>query len=109
MPHYLSQLEFSRASVVLLESVERTGRLTIDLTELRREADERETEIAGYLAGNAEVSEVVAGLEQQYDAFERARESGADLLATDQPLPTGEEIGLQFEQFLAGLDHPDQD
>ena len=24
-----------------------------------------------------------------------------------EPLPTGEEIGEQFEQFLAGLDSPD--
>jgi hypothetical protein len=28
--------------------------------------------------------------------------------ADDQPLPTGEEIGQQFEQFLAGLERPDE-
>ena len=50
---------------------------------------------------------MVNALEQQYDAFTRAEESGSSLLAGDQPLPTGEEIGLQFEQFLAGLDRPD--
>jgi hypothetical protein len=50
---------------------------------------------------------VVQALEQQYDAFERAEDSGAGLLASDQPLPTGEEIGQQFEQFLAGLEAPD--
>ena len=49
---------------------------------------------------------MVAALERQYDAFERAEESGASLLAPDEPLPTGEEIGQQFEQFLAGLDEP---
>ena len=49
------------------------------------------------------VREVVDALEQQYDAFERA-EGSESLLASDEPLPTGEEIGLQFEQFLAGLD-----
>ena len=51
----------------------------------------------------------MVALEQQYDAFERAEESGSSLLAEDQPLPTGEEIGQQFEQFLAGLDGPDAD
>ena len=30
------------------------------------------------------------------------------LLAGDEPLPTGEEIGQQFEQFLAALDAPDE-
>ncbi len=45
-------------------------------------------------------------LERQYDAFERAEESGSSLLARDQPLPTGEELGKEFERFLAGLDGP---
>ena len=91
---------------MLLEQVEIAGRLTIDLTELRELADERETEIERYLAANEEVGEVVQALEQQYDAFERAEENGSSLLASDEPLPTGEEIGRQFEQFLAGLDTP---
>ena len=73
----------------------------------RAEAEEREAEITRYLAANEEVGEVVTALEQQYDAFTRAKESGSSLLAGDQPLPTGEEIGQQFEQFLAGLDRPD--
>ena len=95
------------ASAALLEHVERAGRLTIDLSALRAEAEEREAEITRYLAANEEVDEVVTALEQQYDAFTRAEESGSNLLAGDQPLPTGEEIGQQFEQFLAGLDRPD--
>jgi hypothetical protein len=107
IPHYLAQLEYPRASAALLEHVEIAGRLTIDLSTLRAEADEREAEVTRYLAANEEVGEVVTALEQQYDAFTRAEESGSSLLAGDQPLPTGEEIGLQFEQFLAGLDRPD--
>jgi hypothetical protein len=107
IPHYLAQLDYPKASAALLEQVEKAGRLTIDLTELLTEAEERELEIARHLAANDEVSSVVLALEQQYDAFERAQASGSNLLAEDQPLPTGEEIGRQFEQFLAGLDHPD--
>ncbi len=107
IPHYLAQLEYPRASAALLEHVEKAGRLTIDLSLLNEEAQEREAEITRYLAANEEVNEVVSALEQQYDAFTRAEESGSSLLAGDQPLPTGEEIGQQFEQFLAGLDRPD--
>ncbi|HYH34875.1 MAG TPA: PAC2 family protein [Nocardioides sp.] len=107
IPHYLAQLDYPAASISLLEHVERAAWLTVDLSGLRAEADDREAEIGRYLAANAEVAEVVAALEQQYDAFERAEESGAGLLATDQPLPTGEEIGAQVEQFLAGLDGPE--
>ncbi|MFI2706868.1 proteasome assembly chaperone family protein [Nocardioides sp. CER28] len=104
IPHYLAQLDYPHASVALLEQVELAGRLTIDLTDLQAEADERDAEIARYLEGNDEVAEVVHALERQYDAFARAEESGSNLLAPNQPLPTGEELGREFERFLAGLD-----
>jgi hypothetical protein len=109
VPHYLAQLDYPLAAAALLEQVEIAGRLTIDLSGLRAEAEDKDAEIAAYLAANEEVAEVVAALERQYDAFERAEESGSSLLATDQPLPTGEEIGAQFEQFLAGLDGPEEE
>jgi hypothetical protein len=67
-------------------------------------------EIAAQLADSAEVREVVAGLEQQYDAF--AAGTSSSLLAEDRPLPSGDELGAQFERFLAGLDgdeRPDGD
>jgi len=107
VPHYLAQMDYPRASAALLEQVEIAGRLTIDLSGLRAEAEDREAEVARYLAANEEVAEVVDALERQYDAFERAEETGAGLLAQDQPLPTGEELGKEFERFLAGLDGPD--
>ncbi|WP_091121499.1 proteasome assembly chaperone family protein [Nocardioides terrae] len=104
IPHYLAQLDYPHASVALLEQVELAGRLTIDLTDLRAEADSRDAEITSYLEGNAEVAEVVHALERQYDAFQRSEDSGSNLLAPNQPLPTGEELGREFERFLAGLD-----
>jgi hypothetical protein len=107
IPHYLAQLDYPRASAILLEQVELAGRLTLDLAELKVAADLREQEITRYLSANEEVGEVVASLERQYDAFAESEESGSNLLAEDQPLPTGDEIGQQFEQFLAGLE-PDE-
>ncbi|MEP9365333.1 PAC2 family protein [Nocardioides sp. CN2-186] len=109
IPHYLAQMDYPKASAALLEQVEIAGRLTIDLSGLRAEAEDREAEIARYLTANEEVAEVVQALERQYDAFERAEESGSSLLARDQPLPTGEELGKEFEAFLAGLDGPETD
>ena len=109
IPHYLAQMDYPRASAALLEQVEIAGRLTVDLSGLRAEAEDREAEISRYLAANEEVAEIVAALERQYDAFERAEESGTSLLAQEQRLPTGEEIGKEFERFLAGLDRPGPD
>ncbi|MBM7510308.1 PAC2 family protein [Nocardioides salarius] len=107
VPHYLAQLEYPQAAAVLLEQVELAGRLTVDLSGLRAEAEDREAEITSYLEANEEVGDVVAALERQYDAFERAEESGDNLLARDQPLPTGEQLGQEFEQFLAQLEDRD--
>ena len=109
IPHYLAQLDYPEASVSLLEHVERAAGIAVDLTDLREAARSRDEEIATYLAANTEVLEVVQALEQQYDAFARAAEEGSSLLAEDEPIPTGEEIGRQFEQFLAGLDGPESD
>ncbi|WP_114422607.1 proteasome assembly chaperone family protein [Nocardioides houyundeii] len=109
VPHYLTQMPYPVASVTLLENLELGGRLTIDLTALRAAAVECEAEVSRYLASHDEVSDVVQALERQYDAFQRAEESGSSLLAADEPLPTGEDLGRQFEQFLAGLDGPDHE
>ena len=110
IPHYLAQLDYPQASVSLLEHVERAAdggrRPHRPARGLGRERDE---EVTTYLAANAEVLEVVQALEQQYDAFARAEQEGNSLLAEDEPIPTGEEIGRQFEQFLAGLDAPEGD
>lgn len=107
VPHYLAQLDYPRAAAAILEQVELAARLTVDLTDLGVLAEQRDEEIGRYLAANEEVRDVVAALEQQYDTFARAEAEGSSLLAQDEPLPTGEEIGEQFEQFLAGLEGPD--
>ncbi|EON23655.1 MULTISPECIES: PAC2 family protein [Nocardioides] len=109
IPHYLAQMEYPQAAVVLLEHLEIGGRLTIDLTEVRAAAETTEAEIANYLESHDEVGNVVHGLEQQYDAFRDAEAAGSSLLAADEPMPTGEDLGRQFEQFLAGLDKRDDD
>jgi hypothetical protein len=71
----------------------------------------REGEIAEQIDDSAEVRELVTGLEQQYDALARAAESAADpnglALADERGLPTAEELGAEFERFLAGLDDDD--
>jgi len=105
VPHYLAQMDFPSASVRLLEAVGEAADLEWDLSILREAAVQRDREVAEQVAASEEVREVVSGLEQQYDAFHEPR--GEDLLAADQPLPSGEELGAEFERFLAGLDRPE--
>ena len=103
-------MEYPQAALVLLEHLEIGGHLTIDLGELREAAEITEAEVDRYLSTHDEVGDVVRGLEQQYDSFREAEASRRPrLLAGDEPLPTGEEIGSEFEAFLADLDDQSKD
>lgn len=105
VPHYVANLDYPAASVTLLESVEVVTGLGFDLVALESAAAARQSAIAEQVAESDEVREVVSGLEQQYDAFHRAEVTLP--LAEGAPLPTAEELGAEFERFLADLDPDD--
>ncbi len=104
IPHYVAQFGYPLASVALLDAIGSTTGLSWDVEALREAGAKQTVEIESQLSESGEVRDVVRGLEQQYDAFHRAAESESNLLAEGEPMPTGDEIGAQFEQFLAGLD-----
>jgi hypothetical protein len=106
IPHYLAQLDYPRGTLTLLGRAAGALGLTLDVSGVEAEAADRDAEIARYLANNEEVSSIVTALENQYDAFDRGQEDS--LLAEGQPLPTAEELGEQFQQFLSDLEDPDQ-
>jgi predicted ATP-grasp superfamily ATP-dependent carboligase len=100
VPHYLAQAAYPAAAVTLIESIQRATGLTLPTDALREAAHRTDLEIARQVEGSDEVSEVVQALEQQYDAFAAGSDSG--LLADEaENMPTAEELGAQFERFLA--------
>ncbi|MDT0201401.1 PAC2 family protein [Nocardioides sp. AE5] len=107
VPHYVAQGDYPMATLSLLEDLAAATGLEIDLDPVRDATAAKAREIDDYIAEHGEVAELVRGLEQQYDAFTRSEEAGSSLLAEDAPLPSGEELGAQFERFLAGLDGPE--
>ena len=108
IPHYVAQLDYPSAAASLLEAVEVATGLEWDLGDLETAGQAKLVEISAQIADSAEVLEVVTGLEQQYDAFHRAEAQDTSTLplAEDGQLPSGEELGAEFERFLAGLDRP---
>lgn len=99
VPHYLAQAAYPAAAVTLLESVQRATGLILPGDSLREAARRTDQEIARQVEGSAEVTEVVEALEQQYDAFTADRQN---LLGDEsEPMPTAEELGAEFERFLA--------
>jgi hypothetical protein len=109
IPHYVAQFQYPDAAIALIERVSRVTGLHWQVGALVTAGEEKRAEIAAQVEGSDEIRQVVTGLEQQYDAFHRALERDEDLLAEDGEIPTGEELGAQFEQFLADLDQPEDD
>ena len=103
VPHYLAQATYPAASVSLLEHLERLTGLHLPTESLREAAEAHRTEVDEQIGRSTENTAVVAALEQQYDAFTAARE-GTDLLGGSGEVPSAEEIGAEFERFLADQD-----
>ncbi len=102
VPHYLANATYPAASLTLLEHLERLTGLHLPTEALREAAEANRTEIDEQIARSPENTAVVAALEQQYDSFSAARE-GTDLLSGGE-VPSAEEIGAEFERFLADQD-----
>ncbi|WP_448060108.1 PAC2 family protein [Cellulomonas hominis] len=109
VPHYLAQSPYPQASIMALQQVERAAGLELQLGSLEPAAEETVREIDRQVSGSPEVAAVVHALEEQYDAFTR-NVGRPSLLAESAQLPTAEELGEEFERFLAqqGGDNPAQ-
>jgi hypothetical protein len=100
VPHYLAETEFPSAAAVLLDNVAQISGLELPLDPLQERATEVRARIDEQVAASDEVAAVVRALEEQYDSFLAGRERS---LLTDEAgeLPTADELGAEFEQFLA--------
>ncbi|BCB83591.1 proteasome assembly chaperone family protein [Phytohabitans suffuscus] len=101
VPHYLAQAEYPPAAEQLLTSVSKSTGLLLPTEGLRQSSEAIRADIDQQIAQTAEAAELVRALEEQYDAFTRGRQRGANLLADSGPLPTAEELGAELERFLA--------
>jgi PAC2 family len=103
VPHYLSRSPYPEAALAILEAVTAATGLVLpgaahalrtDAHRIRAEIDRRITE------GDAEMVTVVHGLEAQYDALAGAADRES-LMAESLDLPTADDLGAEFERFLA--------
>jgi PAC2 family len=100
VPHYLAQAEFADGAVTALTAITAATGLNLPTDDLVAQAGLNRAEIAREVEGSEEVGQVIAALERQYDTFIEGRHKPS-LLATDvSELPSADEIGAEFEQFL---------
>jgi hypothetical protein len=100
VPHYLAQSRYTPAAVVALQHVERATGLDLATGTLTAAAADTTLEVEKQVGESEEVAAVVRALEEQYDAFTRSV-GRTNLLAEQVPLPTADELGAEFERFLA--------
>ena len=101
VPHYLAQSAFPQASQAALQKIERATGLELSVESLdRRPPTRRCRRSSGRSTASEDVAAVVHALEEQYDAFTRSI-GRTSLLAGSSDLPTADELGAEFERFLA--------
>ena len=104
VPHYLAQTQYPAAAVELLRNVSRVLGEELDTSALEELATTVDGEIEKQIADSPDVGALVTALETQYDAYQEA--TGRSLLASTE-VPSADELGAQFEAFLA--EQADQD
>jgi hypothetical protein len=98
VPHYLAQASFPEATLTLTRSLSQATGLAVPLEPLEKASASNLADIAEEMATSTEVQELVATLEQQYDALQAER---------PDRVPSAEEIAAEFEKFLAEREKDD--
>lgn len=101
VPHYLSQSNYPAASARLLDAVSTVTGLQLPVAALDSAAEKVRVQIDTEVEGNTEIESVVSALESQYDSFTQAQAERSSLLAAEESLPSGDELGAELERFLA--------
>jgi hypothetical protein len=101
VPHYLSQADFHDASLAVLRAVSAATGLILPDVALEEAAERTRADITREIGESDDVARVVTALEEQYDSFVEGRTRDSLLASESSELPSADELGAAFEQFLA--------
>ncbi|CCI83176.1 PAC2 family protein [Corynebacterium otitidis] len=106
VPHYVAASPYPEAMRKLLERVAQAGQLELPLLALSKDEQRVAEQLAEQTADSLEIQQVVGALERQYDEeVAKYRQMGAlPESGSAEQIPSSEEIGDEFERFLAALD-----
>ncbi|MDI9629147.1 MAG: PAC2 family protein [Acidobacteriota bacterium] len=104
VPHYLSETTYPDAALALLGQASTAAGLVLPTDgRLAQSAQVTRRQIDSQIAQSSEAQEVVARLEEQYEQWADQR-----ALTPRPEVPSADEIGAEVEEFLKGLDNPDE-
>jgi predicted ATP-grasp superfamily ATP-dependent carboligase len=99
VPHYLAQATFPEAALSLTRSINAATGLAVPLEPLEKASATNLEDIASEMQTSQEVQDLVATLEQQYDALQ----------VEQQGVPSADDIAAEFERFLAERETKDEE
>jgi len=98
VPHYLAQSAYPQAAQRALKGLEDISGLDLNPAGLDEASARAQEEINRQMGESEEIQALVGVLEEQYDAFVESRGRAMPL---DGELPSADELGAEFEKFLA--------
>lgn len=110
VPHYVASSPYPQAVYQLLQSVSDTSDLQFPLRTIERDMERVAQQLAEQTHGSEEIAQVVAQLEQHYDSEMDSyrKKNPQKMMPGEAQVPSGEEIGEAFENFLAAIDDRDR-
>lgn len=109
VPHYLAGSEFADGALTALNAIVDVTGLNLPNDDLVTRAGVNRRAIASEVEGNDEVQAVVKALEQQYDAFVEGQGRPNLWVQEGSDLPSADQLGAEFENFLRTVSDDDTD
>lgn len=100
VPHYIAENDYPAAAGALMAALRDTTKLAVSVDAFDLPSGIVRAQIDNLVAENEELTEMVGALERGYDHFVEERHVRN---AENAQLPSADEIGQKFEQFLADL------
>lgn len=100
VPHYLGDTEYPAAALAALDSLTVATGLVFTGENLRDENREYLNKVEEQVSGSEELSRMVEGLEERYDAYMAGSTLATPMIHTGD-LPSADELAAELERFLA--------
>lgn len=108
VPHYLGDTEYPAAALAALDSITVATGLVFTGEELREENRDYLAKVEEQVGGSEELSRMVEGLEERYDAYMAGSTLATPMIHTGD-LPSADELAAELERFLATRPSGDDD
>jgi hypothetical protein len=108
VPHYLGDTDFPGATIVALDKLTSATGLVFETDDLKEQDAEYRVKVEEQVTSNDELSRMVQGLEERYDAYMAGTVLSPPLM-DESDLPSADEIAAELERYLASRPSSDDD